>query len=373
MTTISVRTGAPYEVRIERGLLREAGPLCASLLSGRRAALVTDENVARHWLAPVRASLEAAGFAVTPAVLAPGERTKSPEVLVGLLERFAEVRLSRADVVVALGGGVIGDLAGLAAALYMRGVACVEAPTSLLAMIDSSVGGKTAVNLRAGKNLMGVFKQPKLVICDPAALSTLPREEWANGMGEAVKYGAIAGGELPQLLGSLSPCGEASASLDRLIARSVEIKRDVVEADEREGGLREVLNFGHTPAHAIELLSGYRAAHGAAVAAGMAMMVRGASAAGECEPHMLAELLALLERWGLPDRTNAPVDAMIEAAKRDKKARGEGVTVIWPLGWGRVERRRLDWAALAALWQSAKREERKMPGRTLEALGDAER
>lgn len=368
MTTIAVRTGEPYEVRMGRGLLSEAGALCAPLVKGRRIALATDENVARQWAAPVRASLEAAGFEVLEAVLPPGERTKSPEVLAALLERFAQAPLSRADAVFALGGGVIGDLAGLAAALYMRGIACIEAPTSLLAMIDSSVGGKTAVNLAVGKNLMGVFKQPRLVICDPAALATLPVEEFANGMGEAVKYAAIAGGELPALMASLAPGRLDDPALDRMIARSIEIKRDVVEADEREGGLREVLNFGHTPAHAIELLSGYSAPHGAAVAAGMAMMVRGASAAGECDPAMLPELLALLERWGLPDRTDAPVEAMIEAAKRDKKARGDAVTVIWPLGWGRVERRRLGWNALAALWRAAREAEaREGGGRTLAA------
>ena len=244
-----------------------------------------------------------------------GEQSKSPDMLMALIHRAAELRLSRRDLVVALGGGVTGDLAGLAAALWCRGVACLQVPTSLLAMVDSSVGGKTAVNLPAGKNLMGVFSQPVAVVCDPDVLETLPEDEYANGWAEIVKYGMLDRG-VAEMLEDLpeEDSSEYPDALTALIARCVEVKRDVVAADER--------------------VTGYGVPHGRAVGVGLAVLTRAMVRTGRAKPEVLSRLLRLLDRFGLSAECPWGPDALLEAARADKKSTGGSVTLVLPCGWG---------------------------------------
>jgi 3-dehydroquinate synthase len=234
--------------------------------------------------------------------------------------------------VFALGGGVVGDLAGLAAALYLRGIKLVQIPTTLLAAVDSSVGGKTAVDLDAGKNLAGAFYQPDLVICDTDTLSTLPKSEFSNGMAEVIKYAAIRD---KSLYNALRP---PISNLGAVIARCVEIKRDIVSADERDKGERQLLNFGHTFAHAIEKCSGYKIVHGSAVAIGMAMMTRACLARNICGGDCLEVLLDALDAYGLPAETGYDEDALFSALLSDKKRNHDRITLVVPRGPGRCER-----------------------------------
>ena len=241
------------------GLLAASGRLAAGVLRGRRALLVSDANVDPRYGAPVAAAWAEAGFRVRRAVVLAGENTKSGEWLFRLYDEAIQAGLDRHGVVVALGGGVVGDLAGFLAATYMRGIALVQIPTSLLAMVDSAVGGKTGINLPAGKNLVGSFHQPSLVVCDLDALRSLPRREFVSGLAEVVKYGVIRD---PALLDRLEAAADRvlagdAAELEHLVARSCQIKAEVVGADEREAGLRAILNFGHTLGHAVEAAAGY--------------------------------------------------------------------------------------------------------------------
>lgn len=349
METIDVRTGRPYQVQIGRGLLREAGRLVRPLVRGKRVLIVSDSNVAPIYAGTLQKSLEDAGLEVSLWTFPAGEASKTPETLLTLLNHLASLHLTRADAVVALGGGVTGDLAGLAASLYLRGVACVQIPTSLLAMVDSSVGGKTAVNLEAGKNLMGAFSQPALVLCDPDCLATLPETEMSNGWAEIIKYAALSDEPLLTLLqGEITP-----QTLTRIIAVCVGIKRDIVSADEFESGDRALLNFGHTVGHAVEKVTHYGVAHGRAVGIGMAVITRGAVAAGTCDPAMLDTLTALLARFGLTDDCPYETDALIEAARSDKKTAGDKITLILPERFGCCRTVRSDFDALRNLIKTA--------------------
>lgn len=330
MRTIDVRTGRPYKVFIERGLIAQAGRIAAPLVKGRRALVAGDANVIALYGEVVRGSLAAAGFDAHVLAFPAGESSKSPAMLMTLVEKLAELRLARSDLVVALGGGVSGDLVGLAAALYMRGTACLQIPTSLLAMVDSSVGGKTAVNLDAGKNLMGVFSQPVAVICDPDCLATLPDAEAANGWAEIIKYAMIDDAVLPGLL-EREPTPEKMLAV---IAECVAVKRDIVSADEREAGCRALLNLGHTVGHAVEKLSGYAVPHGRAVGIGLAVITRAMVRSGRAPQDAQDRLEAMLKRFGLSAECPWPVDALLEAARSDKKSAGDKVTLVLPCGWG---------------------------------------
>ncbi|MCL1888198.1 MAG: 3-dehydroquinate synthase [Kiritimatiellaeota bacterium] len=294
------------KILIHDHALDQLGAATANILAGRRAFIVTDENVAPLYLERAARSLADAGFAVAEKIFPAGEAAKSSQNLFALWEAFHAHGITRADAVVALGGGVIGDLAGFAAATWLRGCPVVQVPTTLLAQVDSSIGGKTGIDLPFGKNLAGAFHQPSLTLMDPALLATLPKKEYANGMAEVVKYGCIADAALFD-------------ATENFIPRCVEIKREIVSRDERDTGERMVLNFGHTIGHAIEKLSGYETAHGEAVAVGMAMAARVGERHGVTPSGTADKIAARLKACGLPTEVPYPAGELFNALLSDKK------------------------------------------------------
>lgn len=278
--TIEVHTAPAYEVTIGAGLLRECGARLKTVLGGCRIAVAADSNVAPLYLETVCASLRDAGFAVCSYVFPAGEEHKNFTTLSAILEFLAESQLTRTDCVAALGGGVTGDMAGFAAASYLRGIRYVQLPTTLLSAVDSSVGGKTAIDLAAGKNLAGAFLQPAAVLCDTDCLRSLPAAVFADGAAEAIKTGVLSG----ETLFSLFEDGTLTDAPAEIIARCIRYKAGVVERDEKERGERRKLNLGHTAGHAIEKCSGYAIPHGHAVAVGLAVMARASERLGWAEP-----------------------------------------------------------------------------------------
>jgi len=325
MRHVTVNASKEYSVYIGSDLLPQSGKRIMEACGGAAAALVTDDKVDRLYGDIVEKSLRSAGYATVRYKFPNGERSKNTETYISLLCKLTQADLTRSDVVVALGGGVTGDLAGFAAATYLRGVRFVQIPTTLLAMVDSSVGGKTAVNLPAGKNQVGAFYQPDLVICDHDTLGTLPEEVFRDGCAEMVKHGIILSAELLELLKKpLRP------NIEDIIAKNIIIKRDVVIADERDTGIRQLLNFGHTIAHGIEKHSNYKTTHGSAVAAGMAIAARGAWRMGFCDKICYTEIVDILKRFGLPYSTDIPAELLMNAAFSDKKRSGSHITEVIP-------------------------------------------
>ncbi|MDX2234823.1 MAG: 3-dehydroquinate synthase [Hyphomonadaceae bacterium] len=340
MRTVRVDLGArSYDVVIGPGLIAEAGARIAPFAPGRRAAVIVDETVAGLHLAALTQSLAAAGVAAHAVTVAPGEGTKSFAGLERVIDALLALNLERRDLVIAFGGGVVGDLAGLAAALLKRGLDFVQIPTTLLAQVDSSVGGKTAINARAGKNLVGVFHQPRLVLADLHVLATLPERERRAGYAEIVKIGLIRD---PAFYAWCETNGAAVIEAGRIdiltnaVATAVQAKADIVAADEREAGVRALLNLGHTFAHAIEAEAGMDSGavlHGEAVGCGMALAFRFSAMLGHCTRGDSARVDAHLAAAGfatrLADLPGAYAPArMIEAMRHDKKNEGGGLTFI---------------------------------------------
>ena len=322
MKTLAVNTSRPYEIQIERGALDRAGELCAKALpKARKLAVVTDSNVEPLYLDRTADSLKKAGFQVQSFSIPAGEASKNAGQLVRLWEQMMAFGMTRTDGVVALGGGVVGDLAGFVAATLLRGVDFIQIPTTLLAQVDSSVGGKVAIDLQAGKNLAGAFWQPSLVIIDPECLNTLPDRTFSDGMAEVIKYGCIADEELLTRLEQQEP------DWPRIIRRCLACKAALVAQDERDEGPRRLLNFGHTFGHAMEALGGGRYTHGECVAAGMMEMLRWQTAHGSDQTAMLARLGTLLERYDLPRRLDLPETAWRQYLLRDKKRSGGEMTI----------------------------------------------
>lgn len=340
--TIPVRTSPAYTVQIAPGLLGRCGSLLGEVLPPCRVAVVTDSAVAPLYLERVTASLTSAGFAVVSYVFPAGESHKNMATLSGILEFLAREHLTRTDCVAALGGGVVGDMAGFAAAVYLRGIRYVQLPTTLLAAVDSSVGGKTAVDLAAGKNLAGAFLQPAAVLCDTDCLATLPRDVFADGAAEAIKTGVLS----DESLFALFEDGTLTAAPGSVIARCVAYKAGVVERDEKEQGERKLLNLGHTVGHAIEKCSGYVIPHGHAVAAGLAVIARAAEALGWTEESLAARITACLSKNGLPTGTDYSAEALAEAALSDKKRAGGDITLVVPRKIGHCELRKVPVADL---------------------------
>jgi 3-dehydroquinate synthase len=325
--TIDVALGdRSYPIHIGAGLLPRAGELLASAFARPRAMVVTNPVVAAQYLEPLRSSLRGAGIESEAMLIPDGEAYKTLATLDDVLTRLLQAKAERSTTLVALGGGVVGDLAGFAAAVYQRGMPFIQVPTTLLAQVDSSVGGKTAVNHPLGKNMVGAFYQPRAVLIDTRCLRTLPEREVAAGLAEVIKYGAIRDAEFFSWL---------EANLDRLVARdddalahaigeSCRIKAEIVAQDERETGERALLNFGHTFGHAIEAGLGYGEwLHGEAVAAGMVMAARTSARLGTLPEADVARLSALLERARLPVVAPAlGVDRWLELMGRDKKVEG---------------------------------------------------
>ena len=324
--SIQVNTTPAYSVTIAPGLLAACGSHLRALMPPCHMAVVADSTVAPLYLDTVQRSLSGAGFTVSTCVFPAGEEHKNFSTLAMILEFLAEHRLTRTDCVAALGGGVTGDMAGFAAAVYLRGIRYVQLPTTLLAAVDSSVGGKTAIDLRGGKNLAGVFLQPAAVLCDTDCLSTLPREVFAGGAAEAVKTGILC----DESLFSLFEDGTLAAEPAEVIARCVAYKAGVVERDEREQGERRLLNLGHTVGHAIEACSGYAIPHGHAVAAGLAVIARAGETLGWTEEPVAARVAACLRQNGLPTGSNFSPEALAEAAYADKKRSGGDITLVVP-------------------------------------------
>ena len=267
--------------------------------------------------------LSGCGFETCVYVLPHGEASKNGREYLKILEFLAESGLDRRDTVVALGGGVVGDIAGFAAATYLRGIDCVQIPTTLLSMTDSSVGGKTAIDLKAGKNLAGAFKQPKFVAIDTDFLETLPEAEIKNGLGELIKYAVIDGGEILTMLED-----GFGKNVQKIVEAAVDIKRRVVEADEKESGLRRILNFGHTPAHAAEKLSGFTLPHGVAVAAGVNLMLRASVRKADCPARDAQRIEKLCVKYGLPVAFEYTAKRLAEASAGDKKTEGEFINLV---------------------------------------------
>ena len=330
MKTITVSASKTYDILIGAGLLDEAGAIIRKAAGGRTAAIITDDNVSALYEERLHNSLAENDYRVVRYEFPHGESSKNAGTLISIINLLAEEKLSRSDLVIALGGGVTGDLAGFAAACYMRGVRFIQIPTTLLAMVDSSVGGKTAINLAAGKNLAGAFYQPNAVICDVTTLATLTPEVYRDGCAEIIKYGVIADRALFESL--ITP---VNMQLEDVIARCVEIKRDIVTEDEYENGIRKLLNFGHTIGHAIELLSGYHISHGHAVAEGIAVVTRAAVRMGICAESCLGDVVQMLRRYDLPVHTTYEADKLAFACLSDKKRSGESLTMIFPTELGK--------------------------------------
>jgi len=290
-----------------------------------KALVVTDTNVRGHYGERVSASLSAEGIQPFVHVIPAGEKSKTPESYFALIGMLANCGFKRTDVVVALGGGVVGDLAGFAAATYMRGINIVQAPTSLLAMIDSSIGGKTGVDLPQGKNLLGAFWQPKAVIIDVLALYTLPEDEWKNGIGEGIKYACLAGGRILEILQ-----GNLKENICEFVELCAKYKADIVVADERESGLRKLLNLGHTVGHAIEKKSEYKVPHGVAVANGIEVMVRTAYEHGEITFLQYDEIQSLLDKYDMS--ITCVKHEIADCFAMDKKAEGKDCISVVTFG-----------------------------------------
>jgi 3-dehydroquinate synthase len=327
-----------YDVLIGPGLLDGAGARLRAFVRRDRVAVVSDQTVWGLHGARLTASLEAAGLAVHPIVLPPGEQTKSFAGLEGLCDALLALELDRGDLVVAFGGGVIGDLAGFAAAIYKRGADFVQVPTTLLAQVDSSVGGKTAIDTPRGKNLVGAFHQPRLVLADLDVLGTLPDREMRAGYAEVLKYGLLGDAAFFAWLESNGGAVLARApdALAHAVERSVEMKAEIVIADEREAGRRALLNLGHTFAHALEAETGYGEAllHGEAVGLGSAMAFRYSAAAGLCGAQDAERAVAAVVAAGLPARLSDlggrrfAADDLLRHMAQDKKAEGGRLTFI---------------------------------------------
>ncbi|MBR6530886.1 MAG: 3-dehydroquinate synthase [Clostridia bacterium] len=326
MHTVRVNASKKYDVIIGSNASCLICEKIKGLFGDVKVCIVTDDTVASYHLDKIRTSLNENHIPNDAFVFPHGESSKSPDVLFELLEHLAKKHFSRKDVLVALGGGVTGDLTGLAAALYMRGMHLVQMPTTLLAMVDSSVGGKTAVNLKAGKNLAGVFNQPELVLCDMDMLSTLPREYFADGMAEVIKYGVIADKELFDVVKN----GETQENLEAIITRCVAIKRDIVSEDELDTGRRQLLNFGHTLAHSIEKESNFEISHGNAVAMGMVIISEIAWKNGLSEECCHDEIVDALLENDLPITCPYKNSELYYATENDKKSSSGRISVIVP-------------------------------------------
>ena len=343
MKTLAVNTSRPYEIQIERGALDRAGELCARALPrARKLAVITDSNVGPLYLDRTAASLERAGFQVARFSIPAGEASKNAGQLVRLWEELMAYGMTRTDGVVALGGGVVGDLAGFVAATLLRGVDFVQIPTTLLAQVDSSVGGKVAIDLQAGKNLAGAFWQPSLVIIDPDCLDTLSDRTFSDGMAEVIKYGCILDEGLFELLDGCGSRAGVMEHIEEVVYTCCDLKRRVVVEDERDTGARQLLNFGHTIGHAFELAGHYETwTHGQGVAAGMNWAAQLGVALGVTPPEAVERIQEILKKYDLPLDIPCPWDTMTRAVGLDKKRTGESIHLILLEKLGRAVRRRM--------------------------------
>lgn len=331
MKRIQVTASKNYEVLVGKGLLQELGVHIRELTKATKVAIVSDSNVWPLYGGLAVKSLSSAGFQDTVSYVFPaGEQSKSGETYLSLLNFLATEKLTRSDCIVALGGGVVGDMTGFVAATYLRGIDYIQVPTTVLAAVDSSVGGKTAIDLPAGKNLVGAFYQPKLVLCDIDTLNTLPEDIFRDGCAEIIKYGVLYD---PQLFAHLQ---KHTMNFDReaVIARCVELKRDVVAADEFDRGERQKLNLGHTIGHSVEANSHFTVSHGKAVAIGMAIVSRASAKQNICSENTATAIKNILCEFSLPTATDDTAEEIFKGALSDKKRSGNTVNLIVPVELG---------------------------------------
>ena len=345
MTSITIHTAHPYSVISQPGSLSTLGANCADILSPGKICVVTDATVDALYAPTIMDSLSQAGFTVEKIVFPPGEPTKSMASVETLLDFLAEKQFTRSDSVLALGGGVIGDLAGFSASIYLRGLQVIQVPTTLLAAVDSSVGGKTGVNLNAGKNLAGTFWQPSLVVFDPMTMNTLPGHELLDGLAETIKCGMLADKSLFEYMagypwtGGLErqkglPGQDGFEFIQRCVTGAIGVKQKLVEEDVADQGQRQLLNFGHTIGHAIELASQYTISHGHAVAKGMVIVTRAATAKGWTSEDCLTPLLQTLNKYGFPLDVPYSANLLAQIALQDKKRKGSVIHLVVPLQIG---------------------------------------
>ncbi len=333
MKKLFVNAGKGYEILIEKGILSSCGEYIRKISNAKKVCIVSDSNVFPLYGERVKASLECSGFEALCFVFEAGEASKKPETVLNIVEFLAENGLTRDDLIVALGGGVCGDMAGFAAAIYLRGIDFVQLPTSLLAQVDSSVGGKTAVDLPQGKNLCGAFHQPSLVLIDSTTLDTLSPHFFSDGMAEAIKMGCIKSKSLFEKIENEN----AKNIIDDIIFECVSLKAEVVERDEKEKGERALLNFGHTAGHAIERLHNFETvSHGEAVGIGMVLICRAAEKNGVTEKGCGERIARVLKKYNLKTEDENSLSVIVNAMRSDKKRTASSIKFIMlkDIGYG---------------------------------------
>ncbi len=323
---VVVSVSTEYAVLIGRGLLAQTGEEVKKRIAPCRAAVITDSNVSKLYVKPVESSLQKAGFTCCRFVFPAGEASKNIRTLSDILEFLAEQEMTRQDIIIAIGGGVVGDIAGFAAAVYQRGIRFILLPTTFLAAVDSSIGGKTAIDLKAGKNLAGAFYQPHLVLCDTDTLETLPPEIFADGIAETLKYGILGNRELFEK----TAAGIARKDCENIIEACVKMKRDIVTEDEYDIAKRQLLNLGHTFGHAIEKQSAYAISHGKAVAIGLHLIAQAAEQRGIAEQGLAETIRRALSANCLPTETEFTTIEIMDGLLRDKKRHGSRISFVFP-------------------------------------------
>ncbi len=328
MKTVTVNASKKYEIFIERGIIENCGKYVSNCVKSEKFAVITDDIVDSLYSDKVMKSLSDYGLTVVKFVFEHGEQSKCSDTLNRIYEFLCENNITRSDCIIALGGGVTGDMAGYASGTFLRGIPYIQIPTTLLAQIDSSVGGKTAIDLPCGKNLVGVFKQPECVICDPDVLKTLTPGILSDGMAEAIKYGMIRDNSLFELIAEHN-LENVDEVLEDIIFRCISIKRDVVEADEFDKGERMILNFGHTLGHAVESYYHYKTyTHGSAVAVGMMLITERACQNNECDSETYHKLKECIEAYKLPLNVPAEMKELAPLCLKDKKREGSHTNII---------------------------------------------
>ena len=349
MQKITINASRTYDVITAPGLISQSGQLIRQALGDKtkKICIVSDDNVSPLYRAPLKESLKEAGFEVVSFIFPHGETYKSLTTVSKLLDFLAYKELTRSDVIVALGGGITGDMAGFAAATYLRGIQFIQMPTTLLAAVDSSVGGKTGVNLKAGKNLAGAFWQPSLVLFDTDTIKTLSYDLLLDGAAEAIKAGVIADRDLFNYIEQVSELTDPEV-ITTLSSRAIWIKQQVVEADERDTGVRQLLNLGHTIGHAIEKCSGFSISHGHAVAMGMVIVARASLKNGWSTEDCLTPILNSLNKFKFPLESPYSAEELTQAALKDKKRAGDTITLVIPVSLGNCQLKQIPVAELEA-------------------------
>ena len=346
MRKIHVNVSKPYDVLIGNGLINELPGLISPVCASKRLAIITDDIVAGLYLEKVEEELKERGFETISFIFQHGEQSKNINTLSDILEFLAANHIRRNDTLIALGGGVPGDITGLAAAIYNRGISVIQVPTTLLSAVDSSVGGKTAIDLKNGKNLAGAFWQPSMVVCDVDVIERLPDEIFNEGMAEVIKCNVIKALPIIDLIDNET----LKARLEDVIYECVALKRDVVEQDEFDvKGIRNILNVGHTVAHAIEKLSGYTVSHGHAVGTGLYVEAEIARKLGLCDEETVLKIKTAVDAFDLPVKTPWSADTIAEAMKSDKKNRDAHIVFELPYRLGECKEIKFDKTKTAEL------------------------